>query len=472
MAEGVTASTSAPWGLRLLAAALLLSLVVPRMTQRGMFLDGVTYAVVARNMADGVGSLWKPAFSATVYHEFYEQPPLGMGLQALAFAILGDHLAVERIYSVVVFGLHAILIVAIWRLLLPRRYDFLPLFFWILPAAVTWAVVNNMLENTQALFTTLAVFCVLRGVRETARFRTAVWGAAAGLSVAAAVLVKGPVGLFPLAVPPLLLILKRSDWRGAIGMVWLAMLATVAVVAAALAMSDGSRMALSAFVESHLVPTLQGKRNLARNPADIVRHLALGIWARMAVLVAIIWAVRWRASPRFEVKPAALLFLAIGLVASLPLLVSPVLVGHYLLPAVPFFALSAAAMSLPAFHRDSVAPRQPRHVVPAVLALALIAAAVSIIHVRGSLERRDAAFISALEQLQPVLPANTILGTCSSAADDWGMHGYFQRFFRDSLDARGVPVNGWFLVADQSCAAPDGCRLRRDASPLQLYRCS
>src|SRR5262245_65331367 len=117
------------------------------MTQRGMFVDGVTYAVVARNMAQGVGSFWKPAFSATVYPEFYEQPPLGVGLQALAFALFGDHLAVERIFSVVVFAVHALLIVAIWRLLLPRRYDVIPLFFWILPAAVTWAVVNNMLEN-------------------------------------------------------------------------------------------------------------------------------------------------------------------------------------------------------------------------------------------------------------------------------------------------------------------------------------
>lgn len=86
------------WGWRACVAALLLALTVPRLWQRGMFLDGITYAVLARNMASGVGTFWTPSLSTTVYPQFYEQPSLGLALQAAAFWLLGDHAAVERAF--------------------------------------------------------------------------------------------------------------------------------------------------------------------------------------------------------------------------------------------------------------------------------------------------------------------------------------------------------------------------------------
>src|SRR5215218_7930757 len=125
-----------PQPFRWLAAALLVTLILPRIAQPGMFLDGVTYAVVARNMSIGIGSLWEPSFSTTLYPRFFEQPPLGMALEAGAFRLLGDHLYVERLFTVTVFALTAWLIVAIWRHRLPRTYYWLPLFFWIVPSTV------------------------------------------------------------------------------------------------------------------------------------------------------------------------------------------------------------------------------------------------------------------------------------------------------------------------------------------------
>ncbi len=106
---------------RFLAATCMLVLTVPRLWQRGMFADGMTYAVVARNMALGVGDFWAPSLSDTIYSRFFEQPPLGMGLQAIAFALVGDHFAVERVFSLLMFGANAVLIAAMWRRLLPAQ---------------------------------------------------------------------------------------------------------------------------------------------------------------------------------------------------------------------------------------------------------------------------------------------------------------------------------------------------------------
>src|SRR5689334_12523447 len=105
-------------------------LTITRNAQRGMFLDGVTYAAISRNLAAGRGTFWDPFYTATLYPHFREHPPLGFGLQAIFFAVLGDHLFVERLYSVAAGALTAVLIVWLWRSTLGQRaYDWLPLVF-------------------------------------------------------------------------------------------------------------------------------------------------------------------------------------------------------------------------------------------------------------------------------------------------------------------------------------------------------
>ena len=53
--------------LRLLTAAAFVAAIVPRLVQRGMFVDGVTYSSMARNLAEGRGHFWAPYYTATIY---------------------------------------------------------------------------------------------------------------------------------------------------------------------------------------------------------------------------------------------------------------------------------------------------------------------------------------------------------------------------------------------------------------------
>ena len=186
---------------RLAVVALLLALTIPRMAQRGMFSDGLVYATIARNMGIGVGSLWAPNYTQTAWTEFYEHPPLGLALEAVAFHALGDHLIVERFYSLLVLALHAVVIAGIWRRLLSAPLDWLAVLFWLTPSIVSWGAVNNMLENTQALLTTTAVLLMLDATRASTAAATAIGSAVAGVAVVAAVLTKGPAGFFPLVAP-------------------------------------------------------------------------------------------------------------------------------------------------------------------------------------------------------------------------------------------------------------------------------
>jgi len=92
------------------AAALL-----PRLAHRGMFLDGLTYASIARNLAEGRGRFWEPSYTATIYPVFHEHPPLGFWLESLYFRAFGDHWWVERLYCATAAVAIALLVARIWR---------------------------------------------------------------------------------------------------------------------------------------------------------------------------------------------------------------------------------------------------------------------------------------------------------------------------------------------------------------------
>ena len=93
------------------------AVLLPILIQKGMFLDGVTYATISKNLANGYGSFWIPQYTQTHFSQFHEHPPLVFGLQSLFFKLLGDGFLTERIFTLFTAILTAIGIVANWNLL-------------------------------------------------------------------------------------------------------------------------------------------------------------------------------------------------------------------------------------------------------------------------------------------------------------------------------------------------------------------
>jgi 4-amino-4-deoxy-L-arabinose transferase-like glycosyltransferase len=463
------------WSLRVAVGALLLFLTVPRMAQRGMFGDGLLYATIARNLSIGVGSLWAPTYTDTIWPAFFEHPPLGFALEAVAFRLFGDHLAVERLYSLAVFGVHALIIMAIWRRLQPAAYDWLPLLFWILPSIVTWAVVNNMLENTQAMLTSAAVLLLVSIPCYSTSSTIVIRAAAAALIVVAAVLTKGPVGFFPLAVPIVSLLfphVRGTTSSRLVITVLLVMLIVIGICSVGLMTYEPSRRAIAMYVDTQVTPSLRGVRETTRDAHPFVRHVIVGIFARMTALLVLLSLItraieRRRSSTGIQ---TALWSMTIGLCASVPILVSPKISGHYFLPSVPLFALAfasfASAFAIPtwiASHRR----------VPSVFAAVLFAATLVIPIVHGPVERRDADMLRNLDAIAAAMPRDTIIGTCreDQSPREWSLHTYVQRLYRVSLDMRGTPVNGWLLQVDHTCAPPPSCTLAARGERFTLFRC-
>src|SRR6266496_888930 len=95
---------------RYLTLAVFAAYTLPRLAHRGMFVDGITYAAVARNLAEGRGTFWTPFFMAVIWRQ------------------------VNRHSTA-------------------KDCDWLPILLWIIIPVVSWSIVGNMLETTVSMFT-------------------------------------------------------------------------------------------------------------------------------------------------------------------------------------------------------------------------------------------------------------------------------------------------------------------------------
>jgi hypothetical protein len=450
------------------------------MSQPGMFLDGITYAVVARNLAAGQGTFWSPFYTTTVYPAFHEQPPLGFALEAVAFAIGGDHLAIERVYSLSMGLCTLVLMVLLWRTAFADRdHDWLPILFWLLPSTVTWALINNMLENTQVVLTTAAMLACVRSLRSPSRGMT--WAVVAGILVVGAVLVKGPNGLFPLAAPALAFLILPDMSGSRAQQSGLTMVATTAAFALGLFGWPEARSALTDYWRQHLAAAISGERGIGRFNAlrSLIRHLASGVFLRMAALLALFWIVArlLPVNPSRPLPPGkrwAWFFLAMGIAASVPVLVSTKIAGHYLVPSIPLFALGFAGLA-----RPWVASLQLRYGARPLAAKALLAAGIILIltaltlpFLPVSIEPRDVRWMAEYRIVGPYLGRGTTIGTCAGAAGDWGLQAYMQRLFMVSLDAGADNHAQYLQLRDRECEAPAQCAAVASSERLTLWNCT
>jgi 4-amino-4-deoxy-L-arabinose transferase-like glycosyltransferase len=449
-----------------------------------MFVDGVTYASIARNLAEGRGTFWTPSYTATIYPEFYDHPPLGFWLQSLWFRMLGDHLFVERLYSCVGGLLTAWLVAVIWRAMNRTSedadYDWLPVLFWIAVPVVSWSIVSNLLEVTVSVWTTAAIALVLGALTSHRRAITLACALASGLTVLAACLTKGPIGLFPLAAPFALLPLLPADRQEAPGsrvlvaasLQWL----SVVICFGALLGVPAARSSLGRYVAEQVVAAIGGQREVSAGPLTILKALGEGVVLPiMAVAGLIIAATRQFVRPSPHQRAHAGAMLLVGLSGSLPIVVSAKQAGHYLVPSVPFFALAAASLLIPTA-REGVERVAARHLSGAagVATSALLLGAVSLSYWSGL--GRDRQRLANLERLATVMPRGATIGICPEWNGDWGLHAWFERRFVVSLDAAAWTSHSWFLRAGErprpDCP-PAPCNAVSDASSaLVLMKCS
>jgi len=428
----------------LLTLAVAMFIFLPNLFREGMFIDGTLYAILARNLAEGQGSFWTPYFSATYESEFFAHPPLAFWLESLFFSLLGTSFWVENIFSLVLWSLSALLISRIWRLLLPafKTYAWLPVLAWLIVPRVFWSFGNNMLENPLSVWTLAAFWAVLKAQYQV---KWRYWGGIiAGICTLAALHTKGPVGLFPLAMPTLLAFGTHKKWRQSLLTTGLILL-SLGMGLALLLLNDAAVLFWDRYLGKQVIRSLNGQLATDTGRWFLIRRLLEELLPSIGLAV-LLGGFSWRFWRKEEIEwPAVKVALAIALAASLPLLISPKQRDFYLVPAFPYFALALSALVVAAWHKCSnLWSRLSRPIQFLALGLMLVAILFSV--PRWGTPNRDQAVLAQVHEIGAIVPRRETIHICNSLEKAFALRWYLNRYYYQSQDHRMRDRYQYFLV--------------------------
>jgi hypothetical protein len=332
-----------------LAVSLYCLLVLPRLLSYGMFLDGVTYASIARNMAENYGSFWQPYYTATVYPTFYEHPPLGFWLQSWAYRLCGDFVYVEALWG---FGVGLLILVGlagIWRCPTPQSYTvagaWFPLMLFVVMPMTSWALANNLLENTMTCFIVLAVWLGILSLQNPHISLSCLYGICSGLSIFCAMLIKGPVALFPLTIP-CISIIHGSKKSKICTTLWVLITTLTIAFGLMFSLSAASVQFWKRYVSQQVLASVTGERETSLSRFDVLTVVSRESLVPLLVggiLTAAVYRLRKSRIDAIHSR-LFLFYLGIALAGSLPILISAKQKRWYAFPALPFYAMAIAVV--------------------------------------------------------------------------------------------------------------------------------
>lgn len=436
--------------------ALFLFMVSPHLFTDGMFMDGVIYAAIARNMAVGIGSFWRPEYTETLFPQFHEHPPLALGLESVFFRIFGDHLLIERIYSLLSLAVLALVVVAIWRRVTEaeeRKYAWLPLLFLLPLPLVVWSVSNNLLENTLVVFTSLAVLAMISSTQKRPLLNISL----AAFWLLCAILTKGPVALFPFSFFFFMMLFFREYrlWRFVKDTLLLVLGLAILALMLFLFIPE-SLENLQQYFQNQVVKSLSSVVTV-NSRFHIMERLLMEF--APALLIAVIVLLFKKSPTKSEVKTAwKYLFLGLGFSAVLPIMVSLKQRGFYIIPALPFFALSLSLFVLPRVktqvHRISARKAVTRTLV--VSGYFLLTAAVALNLSRIGRPQRDSDQLADVYEMCEILPPGTVLNASYELGQDFGLQAYLYRYGYFSLDRDSTVEHEYLLLKASDDPGNDG----------------
>jgi 4-amino-4-deoxy-L-arabinose transferase-like glycosyltransferase len=429
-----TRSNNTPFWLLLIGIVLIL--MSKSLLTEGMFFDGVTYASISRNMAEGQGTFWNPHYTQTLYPEFRQHPPLALGAEALLFKVFGDHLFVERLYSVLTFLLSGLLIALIWKRMTNNiRWAWIPLLFWVAMPVVTWCATNNMLENTMTVFVLFSVYLMIVSYQRNER----VWLFLGGISMFAAFLSKGFTGLFPLVFPIIYCIFddKRRWIQGPVDT--LLLLVTLAVLSGVMFLVFPPSLGyLKDYINLQVIGG--GLHEATVNTRFfIVFSLLLQLVAPLVIFAIILILSKIFNKEKhkvFEFPPDEkrfLAFLILGLLGVLPMMVSVKQRDFYMLAALPFFALAFGHLSLSMVNMMllEIKPNVRRWMLLGSSVVLLLGIVLNVCHIGKY--GRDEALIEEVKTRIAEADGNDIIEIPTEDYTQWAKHAYYMRYGKISL---------------------------------------
>lgn len=424
---------------------IILIIISPSLLSDGMFLDGLLYAVISKNLANGIGDFWHLHLTKTLSPIFFEHPPLAFGLQSLFFKILGDSIFVEKLYSFLTYVVTGIIIVKIWKKLIVNNSNqtaWLPLLLWITIPLVFWAIPNNMLENTMMIFTSLSVLFILKSF-ENRRF---LYLFLAGLSLFGAFLCKGFVGLFTFSFIFWIFIIKRNInfKRFFIDTSVLFFSALLPLIVLYFAVPESIDNIL-AYINKQVVGSVQNVQTVETRFFILIRLFLelIPMFLLIILLVAFTFKVKFSNS---NIK-WFWVFLLLGLSGVIPIMISMKQRGFYILATFPLFSIAFALLIVERvdYLMKKINTKGVKFKIYKYASILIFAIGVSLVLYNSNKIGRDKDKIEDVHSVGDIVSKNTIIAIEPKIRTDWSLHGYFARYYSISLN-HNVSANEKYLL--------------------------
>lgn len=426
---------------------LFLAIVSVELFSDGMFMDGLIYADISRNMAEGLGSFWKPHLTYGLFPEFYEHPPLALGLQSLLFKAMGDSIYVERFYSLFTYIVVGYLIVLIWEVLTKEKnYGWIPLFLWIITSGVAWAAANNMLENTMSIFVCSAVLFYFKSIKEK-RF---LWITLSAVSLSLGLLTKGFFCLYIWGVPFFMWVFKRnkSFLQMTIDSVAIVLVTILPIAILYFTSIDAQNNMLNYF-NKQVVGSIQSVQTVD------TRFAILGGFLKNISIPLIVGFLIIMIALKLKVQKSLFgsnlrefyMFTAITLSGVIPIMISLKQRNFYILTVYPLFAIGLAYALYPIIKLginkitfESKGFKIFKGVTFSIIFISIILS-ISQINRVG----RDKTMIYDCKSVVNTVGKGITLNICPDMFSNWSLHGYFSRYGNVSLDCNQKNVCQYYL---------------------------
>jgi 4-amino-4-deoxy-L-arabinose transferase-like glycosyltransferase len=405
-----------------------------------MFMDGTLYACVAKNLANGLGTFWYPYFSETTMSFFHEQPPLTFGILSLFYKLFGNSIYTERGYCFLTACISAYLIYLIWKEIFlndkPLKNTFwLPILFWIITPVCFWSYTNNTEENTMGCFDLLAVFMTIIFFN---RSFSIVYLIFAGVAIFLASLSKGFPGLFPISIPLFYwLITKNFSIKKTLTYI-LILLSVPAIIYAFLTFDGDIRNSLETYINERVFNSINNVSTVD-NRLSLIYRLFMELLPAIGITIILLIIFRLKSltiKEDFKThKAALLLFLFIGISASIPLIITKEQRGFYLVTSLPYYAIAISIITAPILSRI-IEKINLKHVTFKIFKIVtyvilLFSITFSVSKIGGTIRDKDK--LHDIYIFGKIIPPGSIVGINPSMWEDWSLQTYMVRHFNISL---------------------------------------
>ncbi len=466
----------------LITLSLIFILVVSQLVQDGMFMDGLLYVCVSKNLANGLGTFWHPHFSKTCMSVFHEQPPLYFGLLALFYKVFGESLYVERFFCLVTLVITALYIHKIWKIVfrgdaMNIGNSWLPVLLWITIPVCFWSYSNLVEETVMSVFTIISIYYILKGlVLEKNQVLNILIGA---FFVFLASLTKGFQGLFPCVAVSLYWIFNHRNFPFKKGVLFTLILVLLPAMLYALLLRNPVIYAsYELYFKTRLIDAFNTKATVSTtgNRFELLFRLFCEL---LPALVVSVFVFVFGKVKKVPVRKSSFLkfvvwFFVIGLSGSLPLMVTLEQREFYLTTSFPFFSIALAIFITPvvsAFQNKMEVSKKSFQVFYFSSCVFLAGSIMYCMLQLGGFSR-DKILLKDIYTMNRIIPYGETISIPGDMWNDWSIRMYFNRYNYVSLEDVNVRQCHFYLARKNSVLAPvlanyDRVPLKTDV--LELY---